>query len=66
MQLITIPDAASRCAVSARMIRKLIQDGELPSVTIGRCRRLRRDDIEALIRRGYTGQCSNERRDSKR
>jgi excisionase family DNA binding protein len=66
MQLISISEAASRCAVSARMIRKLIETGELPSVKFGRCRRLRQDDVEALIRRGYTGKSTTEQQESQR
>ncbi len=59
MQLITISQAASRCAISARMIRKLIEKTDLPVVPVGRCVRLREDDVEAFIRRGYTGQSPN-------
>ena len=55
MQLLTINQAASRCAVSSRMIRKLIEKTDLPAVRVGRCVRLREDDVDALIRRGYTG-----------
>ncbi len=38
------------------MIRKLIAANELPSVRVGRCVRLREDDVDALLRRGYTGR----------
>ena len=55
MQLLTIQETASRCAISTRMVRKLITMTELPAVRVGRCVRLREDDVEALIRRGYTG-----------
>jgi hypothetical protein len=44
------------------MIRKLIALSQLPSVRVGRCLRLRADDVEALIRRGYTGYQANEER----
>lgn len=64
MQLITVSQAASRCAISTRMIRKLIAKTELPAVRVGRCVRLRDDDVEALIRRGYTGRSSNKLRAS--
>jgi excisionase family DNA binding protein len=37
------------------MVRKLIEKTELPAVRVGRCVRLREDDVDALIRRGYTG-----------
>ena len=60
MQLITIPQAADRCAISTRMVRKLIAKTELPVVRVGRCVRLREDDVEALIRRGYTGRDANK------
>jgi len=60
MQLLTVSQAASRCAISARMIRKLIEKTELPAVRVGRCVRLREDDVEALIRRGYTGRNCDE------
>lgn len=56
MQLVTVLQAANRCAVSTRMIRKLIAANELPSVRVGRCVRLREDDVDALLRRGYTGR----------
>jgi len=60
MQLLTVSQAASRCAISARMIRKLIEKAEIPVVRVGRCVRLREDDLAALIRRGYTGRNSDE------
>jgi excisionase family DNA binding protein len=62
MQLITISEAASRCAISARMIRKLIAKSELPVVRVGRCVRLREDDVDALVRRGYTGRSVSDHR----
>ena len=55
MQLLTISDTANLCALSTRMIQKLIRINSLPVVRIGRSVRLRQDDVEALIRRGYTG-----------
>jgi excisionase family DNA binding protein len=51
MQLITVLQAASRCAVTPRMIRKLIAKTELPVVRIGRCVRVRLEDLEAFLRR---------------
>jgi excisionase family DNA binding protein len=59
MNLITVSQAATKCAISSRMIRKLITMRELPAVRVGRCVRLRDDDVEALIRRGYSGQSSH-------
>jgi excisionase family DNA binding protein len=47
--LITVRDAAQRLAVSASMVRKLLATGQLTPVRIGRCVRVRLEDIEALI-----------------
>lgn len=66
MQLITVSQAASRCAISARMIRKLIAKAQLPMVRVGRCVRLREDDLEALIHRGYTGGSPNNQPERER
>lgn len=60
MQLNTIRQAATRLAVSTVTIRRLIEMAELPAVRVGRCVRLREDDVEALIRRGYTKRNTNE------
>ena len=56
MQLNTIRQAAARLAVSTVTIRRLIAKAELPVVRVGRCVRLRDDDVEALVRHGYTGR----------
>jgi len=58
MQLNTIRHTATRLSVSAATIRRLIERAELPVVRVGRCVRLREDDVDALIRRGYTGKRS--------
>jgi excisionase family DNA binding protein len=57
MRLNTIRQAAARLAVSTATIRRLIEKAELPAVRVGRCLRLREDDVDALVRRGYTGKC---------
>ncbi len=36
------------------------RNAELPVVRVGRCVRLREDDVDALIRRGYTGRSPNK------
>jgi excisionase family DNA binding protein len=65
MRLNTINEVAQRLAVSSPTVRRLIARAELPTVRVGRCLRLRDDDVEALIRRGYTGyQRSEDREDS--
>ena len=62
MQLHTISEVAQRLAVSSPTIRRLIARAELPTVRVGRCLRLRDDDVEALIRRGNTGHQPPEER----
>jgi excisionase family DNA binding protein len=52
MRLNTIRQAATRLAVSTSTVRRLIEKAELPTVRVGRCLRLREDDVEAMIRRG--------------
>jgi excisionase family DNA binding protein len=56
MRLNTIRQAATRLAVSTATVRRLIEKAELPAVRVGRCLRLREDDVEAMIRRGYSGR----------
>lgn len=38
--LLTVPQAAERLSVSVATVRRLIRSGQLPSVTLGRCRRI--------------------------
>lgn len=59
MQLSTIGQVADRLAVSSATIRRLIAMAKLPIVRVGRCVRLREEDVQALIRRGCTGGTSN-------
>jgi excisionase family DNA binding protein len=47
--LCTIRDAASLLAVSPRTVEELLAREELPSLLIGRARRIRRADIGAFI-----------------
>lgn len=56
MQLNTIRQTATRLSVSTATIRRLVEKAALPVVRVGRCVRLREDDVEALIRRGYWGR----------
>ena len=66
MQLHTIRQAATRLAVSMTTIRRLIKMTELPAIRIGRCVRLREEDVEALIRRDRIGRSSNKQREMRR
>jgi excisionase family DNA binding protein len=43
--LLTVEEAAAELRIARRRIFDLIRDGSLPSVKIGRSRRIRRDDL---------------------
>ena len=51
LETLTIPESAALLHVSRPTVTKYIKNGELPSVLIGRCRRIRRTDLEAFIER---------------
>ena len=52
-QLLTIKEAAERCALSPATIRKWLYLRKLPSVKLGRrAVRVREGDLEALVRLG--------------
>ena len=63
-EMLTVREAAALLHVSRPTVEKHIKMNELPSVTIGRCRRIRRMDLEAFIRarRSYGWQSYEERR----
>ena len=48
-ELITIPVAAARLGLSRSKLYELIADGELPTVRIGRARRIAVDDLRLFI-----------------
>ncbi len=48
--LVRIAEAARMLGVSPGMVRKMIADGRLSTVRLGRAVRLRRADVEALAR----------------
>lgn len=48
-QLITIYQAANLLAVSTRTIRRMVQDGDLPTIKIRGNYRFRVKDIEQLV-----------------
>jgi excisionase family DNA binding protein len=50
-RLLRVPEAAARIALSRTTTYELILSGALPSVTIGRTRRIREADLDAFIRR---------------
>ena len=50
--IVTVKEAAFRLAVSRSMIRKLLASGKLTRIRIGRCVRVRADELEALVAAG--------------
>jgi excisionase family DNA binding protein len=49
-EFVTREEAANMLAVSTQLVDKLRRNGELPSVNVGRCVRIRRSAIEAMLR----------------
>jgi excisionase family DNA binding protein len=47
--MLTIPETAERLKLSKSYTKKLIASGTVPSVTIGRCRRVRLSDLGAYV-----------------
>ena len=50
-EALTVREAAALLHVSRPTVEKHIRAGELPSALIGRCRRIRRADLEAFLDR---------------
>jgi excisionase family DNA binding protein len=48
-QLLTIVDAARLLGISRSKLYELLADGELPSVRIGRTRRISTSDLEEFV-----------------
>ena len=51
LRLVTIPVAANLLGVSRSKLYDLLAEGELPTVRIGRARRIAVADLEAFVRR---------------
>ena len=49
LEAVPVKEAARLLHVSEPTVRKHIKAGELPSILIGRCRRIRRTDVEAFL-----------------
>jgi excisionase family DNA binding protein len=50
LEMVTVREAAALLGVSRPTVEKYIKMGNIPSVRIGRCRRIRRRDVESFIR----------------
>ena len=51
LEALTVPEVAALLHVSPPTVRNYIKRCELRSVVIGRCRRIRRGELEAFIER---------------
>ena len=51
LEAVTVREAAAMLHLSRPTLEKFIKGGELPSVLIGRCRRIRRVDLSDFIER---------------
>ena len=49
--LIDVAEAARRLAIGRSHLYRFLESGELPSLLIGRCRRIRVADLDAFVRR---------------
>lgn len=47
--LLTVPDAAEYLTVSERFIRRMVSEGRVPVVKLGKHVRIRRRDLDAYI-----------------
>ena len=58
--LLSIADVSKMLSVSDRTVRNLLQNGELPSVRIGRCIRIEKQVVCHFIddRRAYNDDCA--------
>ena len=48
-RLLTIPEVVDRTSIARTTVYLLIRDGRLPSVKIGRSRRVREADLDVFI-----------------
>jgi excisionase family DNA binding protein len=57
-QLLTARELAEELRVSERHARALIARGAVKSILIGRCRRIRRDELERVMREGTSAEAA--------
>ncbi len=50
-QLFRVAEAAQRLAVSQSYLRRLIRDGKIPAIRLGRAVRLHEEDLNSLVLR---------------
>ena len=54
--MLTVRDAASRLKVSRATVFEWMRQGELRSVKLGRCRRIREEDLTDMVNRHLSGK----------
>jgi excisionase family DNA binding protein len=53
-RFLTVGEVADLLRVSSMTIYRLIKDGEMPAVRVGKSYRLREEDIDAYLAKRYT------------
>lgn len=53
-RFLTVTEVADLLRVSSMTIYRLIKDGELAAVRVGKSYRLREDDVDAFLAKQYT------------
>jgi excisionase family DNA binding protein len=53
-RFLTVSEVADLLRVSSMTIYRLIKDGEMPAVRVGKSYRLREEDIDAYLTKRYT------------
>jgi excisionase family DNA binding protein len=53
-RFLTVNEVADLLRVSSMTIYRLIKEGEMPAVRVGKSYRLREDDIDAYLAKQYT------------
>jgi excisionase family DNA binding protein len=54
-RLLTVPELADELRCSERHARDLVARGAIASIRVGRLRRVRREELERVLRDGVTG-----------
>ena len=54
-ELLTVEEVAQILKIGRTLVYGLMDNGELPSINIGRCRRIPRSGVDALITRKLKG-----------
>ena len=58
-RLLRVPTVAERLSLSRAKTYELLASGQLPSVVVGRARRVRESDLDTMVRRWAAEQVSD-------